>query len=197
MGSRQRRLGIATRCPRKDFGRAIKTRWIYEHGATSMSLRGCDRDELGKAMPMDKIALRNSALHCNPSGWLLNQWPDICTNSPGEIMVTWPTTVTKSRWSRISTQRTQKPFSALWNVILSEQASARLRGHGVENTAVFICPAGRTAFLHRSCLALPSRDAAGRKYLYDAPVSGTTHNYDSALWSTRGYAFSYYRFPLK
>src|SRR5882672_5700758 len=39
--------------------------------------------------------------------------------SPGVIVAAVPTTVTRSRWPRTLTRRTQKPVSELWNVTRS------------------------------------------------------------------------------
>jgi hypothetical protein len=51
-----------------------------------------------------------------PVGAHSNNSPDAVIYSPAEMTAAWPTMVTRSRWPRAFALRTQKPFSALWNV---------------------------------------------------------------------------------
>jgi hypothetical protein len=62
------------------------------------------------------VALRNEALNWTRWVWSLTQAPLARTNSPAEIIAAWPRTVIRSRCPRALTRKTQKPFSALWNV---------------------------------------------------------------------------------
>ena len=64
------------------------------------------------------------ALNCWPWVWSLTQSPDAVTHSPAEMIAAWPTTVTRSRWPRALIRRTQKPFSALWNVTRSTRPAS-------------------------------------------------------------------------
>src|SRR6476659_9662051 len=59
------------------------------------------------------------ARNCWPWVRSLTHSPDAVTHSPGEIVAAWPTTVIRSLWPRALVLRTQKPFSALWNVTRS------------------------------------------------------------------------------
>src|SRR5438105_7936050 len=60
------------------------------------------------------VAFRNEALNWTPCVRSLIQDPLAWTNSPAEIIAAWPTRVMRSRWPRVLTRRTQKPFSELW-----------------------------------------------------------------------------------
>jgi hypothetical protein len=62
---------------------------------------------------------RNRALNCCPWVRSLTHSPVAVIHSPAEIIAAWPTTVTRSRCPRAFARRTQKPFSALWNVTRS------------------------------------------------------------------------------
>lgn len=65
----------------------------------------------------------------------------------------------------------------------------------VLDMSLFICTWGKQHC--RIIHDFSSRAAVIRQYLYGAPVSGTTHNYDSVRLSTSGYDFPYCVFPLK
>src|SRR5262245_7336654 len=45
-------------------------------------------------------------------------------NSPALIVGAWPTTVTRSRWPRALTRKTQKPLSGLWKVTRSTRPTS-------------------------------------------------------------------------
>ena len=64
-------------------------------------------------------------LNCWPWVWSLTQSPEAVSHSPEEIVAAWPMTVTRSRCPRALILRTQKPFSALWNVTRSTRLPER------------------------------------------------------------------------
>jgi len=70
---------------------------------------------------------RKRVLNCCPWVRSLTHSPPAVTHSPAEMLAACPTTVTRSRWPRALMRRTQKPFSALWNVTRSMRP-ARLPG---------------------------------------------------------------------
>ena len=57
---------------------------------------------------------RNRARNCPPWVRSLVHSPEAVTQSPAEIVAAWPIVVTRSRWPRALSRRTQKPFSGLW-----------------------------------------------------------------------------------
>ena len=62
---------------------------------------------------------RKRALNCWPWVRSLTHSPDAVIHSPAATMAAWPTTVTRSRWPRALTLRTQNPLSGLWKVTRS------------------------------------------------------------------------------
>jgi hypothetical protein len=71
------------------------------------------------SMELGADALRNRALNCWPWVRSLTHSPEPVIHSPAEMAAACPTRVTRSRWPRAFTLRTQKPFSALWKVTRS------------------------------------------------------------------------------
>src|SRR6266480_6490739 len=74
------------------------------------------------SMPSAEVGaevLTNRALNCWPWVRSLTQLPVAVIHSPAEIAAAWPTRVTSSRRPRVLTRRTQKPFSAFWQVTRS------------------------------------------------------------------------------
>jgi hypothetical protein len=67
---------------------------------------------------------RNRALNCCPWVRSLTHSPFAVIHSPAEIVAAWPITVTSSRCPRAFARRTQKPFSALWNVTRSTRPAS-------------------------------------------------------------------------
>src|SRR4051794_15688963 len=61
----------------------------------------------------------NRDLNWRPWVRSLTHSPDAVTHSPAEMLAACPTVVTSSRCPRALIRRTQKPFSALWNVTRS------------------------------------------------------------------------------
>src|SRR3954451_2264292 len=72
-------------------------------------------------------ALRKASLTWSPCVRSLTQVPLAWTNSPAVIAAAAPTTVTRSRWPRALTRRTQKPVSALWYVTRSTSPASASR----------------------------------------------------------------------
>src|SRR3954454_20836384 len=72
-------------------------------------------------------ALKKAALNWRPWTRLLSQVPLAWTNSPAVIAAAAPTTVTRSRWPRALTRRTQKPVSGLWKVTRSTSPARATR----------------------------------------------------------------------
>src|SRR2546428_7386565 len=58
-------------------------------------------------------------LNCRPCVRSVTHQPALSINSPGVMVGAVPTAVTRSRWPRTFTRRTQKPVSSLWNVTRS------------------------------------------------------------------------------
>src|SRR5262249_27861909 len=62
---------------------------------------------------------RACVLNCKPCVRSFTQTPCPSMYSPGVMVAAVPTTVTRSRWPRTLTRRTQKPVSSLWKVTRS------------------------------------------------------------------------------
>src|SRR4051794_22902982 len=62
---------------------------------------------------------RKRALNCWPWVRSLTHSPEAVIHSPAEIVAACPTGGTRARGPRALTRRTQKPFSALWEVTRS------------------------------------------------------------------------------
>src|SRR3954452_1255850 len=78
---------------------------------------------------------RKAALNWRPWTRSLTQVPLAWTNSPAPIAAAAPTRVTRSRWPRAFTRRTQKPVSGLWNVTRSTSPASASRSGGAAPVA--------------------------------------------------------------
>ena len=67
---------------------------------------------------------RKRALNCWPWVRSLTHSPETVIHSPAAAVAAWPTTVTRSRWPRALTLRTQNPLSGLWKVTRSTRPAS-------------------------------------------------------------------------
>jgi hypothetical protein len=108
--------GSSNRPDAFNLARPLRRRFDdVEHFATPRIIG----DERYFSMPSTEVgadARRNRALNCCPWVRSLTHSPFAVIRSPAEIVAAWPITVTRSRCPRAFARRTQKPFSALWNL---------------------------------------------------------------------------------
>src|SRR5690349_8096102 len=108
---------------------------------------------------------RKAALNWRPWTRSLTQAPLAWTNSPAVIAAAAPTRVTRSRWPRALTRRTQKAVSGLWKVTRSTRPASASRsgeeGGGVAPRPA-LPPAWSTAFSSGRArevrIGMPGRD---------------------------------------
>src|SRR5687768_5648828 len=84
----------------------------------------------------------------------------------------WPTTITRSRWPRALTRRTQKPLSGLWNVTRSTKPASASETAARRPGLVSARPSWLGAFLSISRLAMDLVANDARRYLCEVSDQG-------------------------
>src|SRR5919106_3948103 len=92
--------------------------------------------------------------------------------SPALITGAWPTTVTRSRWPRALTRRTQKPLSGLWNVTRSTRPVSASEPAACRPGLVSAPPWRLGAFLRISRLAMHLVANDARRHLCEVSHQG-------------------------